>query len=466
MRVNDLLKLEIQDLALGGKALARQEGRVVFADRGLPGDVIEARVTRVKPSYAEARMQRVESPSPNRVEARCAHGAVCGGCRMQELPYAAQCEIKHRQVRDALERIGGLRDFTLRPIRPAPSVFRYRNKMEFSFYPAPDGTPVLGMHERGTFDRVFAIQDCWITSELSVAVVRLTQAFAAAHRWQAYHPSRHTGAVRFLVVRHLPHTGQCAVHLVAASGDVPGLAEWARQVAAASPEVRSVTLGLNRSRANIAIAEEERVLHGDGLVLERLLGLEFEAPSTAFLQTNSAQAEALYSAAVDAAGLTAGETVLDLYCGTGTLTLLMARNAREAVGVESVEDAVVRARENATRNGIERVRFVAGESRAVMREWARGERAGAPRPEVVVVDPPRAGLHARVVFRVAELQPRRSVYVSCNPATLARDAADFARHGYALVEAEPFDMFPHTPHIECVARFERASGGRGGVANA
>ena len=230
MRVNDLLKLDVQDLALGGKALARLEGRVVFADRGLPGDVVEARVTRVKPSYAEARTQRVDVPSPSRIEPRCAHVGVCGGCRMQELPYAAQCEIKHRQVRDALERIGRQSGFALRPIRPAPAAFRYRNKMEFSFHPAPDGRAVLGLHERGTFDRVFELEDCWLTSELAVSIVRRTQAFAAAHGWQAYHPSRHTGVVRFLVVRHLPHTAQCAVHLVAASGEVPGLAEWAREV--------------------------------------------------------------------------------------------------------------------------------------------------------------------------------------------------------------------------------------------
>ena len=456
LRVNDLLKLNIQDLALGGKAIGRQEGCVVFVDRGLPGDLVEARITRKKSSYAEAKLIKVETPSDARVEARCAHVNVCGGCRMQELPYDAQLELKERQVRDALRRIGGQADVTVRSIRPAPSVFRYRNKMEFSFHPQADGTPVLGLHERGTFDRVFAVDDCWITSELVVQIVKLTQRFAIAHDWQAYHPSRHTGMLRYLVVRHLKHTAQCAVHLVAASEAVPGVAEWAREVAATSPEIRSVTLGLNRSRANIATADEERILHGDGLVLERLLGLEFEARSTAFLQTNSAQAEALYTAAVEAAELTPNDSVLDLYCGTGTLTLLMARHAREAVGVESVEDAVTRARENAIRNAIEGTRFVAGETRAVLREWARGERPGGVKPDVIVVDPPRAGLHPRVVFRVAELKPRRIVYVSCNPATLARDAADFTKYGYTMTEAEPFDMFPHTPHIECVARFERS----------
>jgi len=225
--------------------------------------------------------------------------------------------------------------------------------------------------------------------------------------------------------------------------------------------VRSVTLGLNRSRANVAFSEEERVLAGGAAIIERLLGLEFEAGANAFLQTNSRQAEALYAAALDAADLSGGETVLDLYCGTGTLTLLFARAARAAIGVESVVDAVALARRNATRNGVANARFETGEARRVLREWARGERTGAPRPEVVVVDPPRAGLHPRVVARVAELRPARVVYVSCNPATLARDLRDFASRGLQLESVTPFDMFPHTPHIECVARLVPGRAGPG-----
>ena len=458
MRVNDLLRLEISELALGGKALARHEGRVVFVDRGLPGDLLVARVTRVKPSYAEARMTELERPSPNRVEARCPHVSVCGGCRFQDLAYPAQCDAKQAQVQAALERIGGLSGFELRPLRPAPAQLHYRNKMEFGFCPGADGSPLLGLHERGTYERVFALETCLLPSELTVAIVRLTQRFAAEHRWSAYHPVRHTGVVRFLTVRHMPHTGQCAVHLIAASQAIPALEAWAREVAALSSEVRTVALGVNRARSNVAVSEEEHLLLGDGRVLERLLGLEFEARGNTFLQTNSDQAESLYTAALAAARLDGSECVLDLYCGTGTLTLLLARAAREAVGVDSVADAIEQARRNARLNGVANARFVAGDSRPVLREWARGERPDAPRPDVVVVDPPRAGLHPRVVARVAELAPRRVVYVSCNPATLARDGADFAARGYRIAEVEPFDMFPHTPHIECVARLERAAG--------
>jgi len=477
MKVNELLELDVVDIALGGKALARHEGRAVFVDRGLPGDRVVARVTRVKRAWAEARLERVEAPSALRVDAPCPHfvTGVCGGCRFQDLRYEEQLALKQRQVRETLEHLGGIREPLVRPIRPAPETRGYRNKMEFSFHPATDGTAVLGLHERGTFEGVFALEACILPSALTLEVVRLTQRFARERRWRAYHP-RHrgtspeggAGVVRYLTVRHLTHTGQCGVHLVAASEDVPGLADWAQAVSALSNEVRTVTLLLNRSRSNVAFGEEERALSGEGVIVERLLGIEFEATAGTFLQTNSRQAEALYAAALEAAALQPHEVVLDLYCGTGTLTLLMARAAGLAVGVESVGDAIGRARRNTTRNGFGNAHFFNGEARPVLRQWARGERpapwpaasattraAGTPGPHVVVVDPPRAGLHPRVVFRIAELAPERIVYVSCNPATLARDLKDFAQYGWRLAEVCPFDMFPHTPHIECVARMVR-----------
>lgn len=459
MKVNDLLSLTVADVALGGRALARYDGRVVFLDRGLPGDLVEARVTRIRRNFVEAGLGTVVRGSPARVTAPCPHVPRCGGCRFQDLAYPDQLALKERQLRDTLVRIGGIPDPPLAPIVPSPDLFRYRNKMEFSFHPGTPGQgPVLGLHERQAFDRIFPLETCLLPSELTVAIVRHTAGYARARGWAAYHPRTHEGTVRHLAVRHLPLTGACAVHLVASSEDVPGLGEWARGVAALSPEVRSVTLLLHRSRANLATGEEERVLAGESAIVERLLGLEFEVTANAFLQTNSRQAEALYAAALDLAGISGGESVLDLYCGTGTLTLLMARAAGSgglAVGVETVPEAVEHARRNAARNGMPHVRFVAGESRRVLREWARGEREGAVRPRLVVVDPPRAGLHPRVVARIAELEPERVVYVSCNPATLARDLKDFADRNYVLAAARPFDMFPHTPHIECVARLER-----------
>ncbi|MCC6350349.1 MAG: 23S rRNA (uracil(1939)-C(5))-methyltransferase RlmD [Candidatus Eisenbacteria bacterium] len=452
-----MLTLAVEDIALGGKALARHEGRVVFVDRGLPGDRVRARLTKVKRTFAEARLEAVEAPGPERTSARCAHAGQCGGCRLQELPYEAQCRLKERQVVEALRHLGGIAEPPVRALIPAPSPWQYRNKMEFSFMQDAQGAPVLGLHERGTFDRVFEVRECHLPSPLVVEILRLTQRFARERQWPAYHPSRHDGIARFLMIRHLPLTDECAVHLIAVSDRLAGLREWAAAVAALSPAVKTVTLGLNGSRANVAVMESEIVLHGTGAIVERLLGLEFEVVGNAFLQTNSAQAGRLYQAALDAARIEGGETVLDLYCGAGTLTLLFARVARHAVGVESVPEAVERARRNAVRNGLGGARFECGEARQVLREWAQGRREGAVKPDLVVVDPPRAGLHPRVVFRAAELAPKRIVYVSCNPATLARDLKDFAPLGYTPAEVTPVDMFPHTPHIECVARLERTN---------
>ena len=240
MKVRDRFRVTLEDIALGGKALARVDGKVVFVDRGLPGDEVTVQITKTNRRFAEARLVTVEQPSPARQAARCAHVDQCGGCRFQELPYEAQAALKERQVREALQHLGGIADPPVRPIVPAPAAWHYRNKMEYSFMPRPetaaDGTvtevPVLGMHERGRFDRVFELRECLLPSPLTLEIVHFTQAFARTHGWRADHPTRHDGVARSLVVRHLPHTASCAVHLIAASDELPGLAEWARGVAA------------------------------------------------------------------------------------------------------------------------------------------------------------------------------------------------------------------------------------------
>ena len=479
MKKGDVLELTVDSLALGGQGVARTEGElVVFVDGAYPGEKVRARVTRRTRSWAEALLVELEQESPERRTPRCVHFASpCGGCRSQDLSYSAQVEAKTRQVKETLARLGGLRDVTVADCVPAPSPWRYRNKMEFSFHPGEAGVAILGLHVRGSFDEVFDLVHCDISSELTNRVVEATRAFARAAGWQAYHPRLHTGLVRFLTVRHLPTTGQAAVHLVAARDEVPAAEEWAAALGALDPAIRSVALSVNEARANIAFGERTRILWGTPAIEERLLGLSFEASPNAFLQTNSRQAEALYTAALEEAALDGSERVLDVYCGAGTISLALARAAREVVGIESTEAAVEDARRNAVLNAITNARFVCGEARAVLRAWAHaraGRGAASPEaarakdarapldpaayapfdPDVVVLDPPRAGLHPRVIERVAELGPSRVVYVSCNPGTLARDLAHFGRHGYGTTRVRPFDMFPHTPHIECVVRLD------------
>lgn len=453
-RKNEEIEVTVERLAPGGPGLAHRDGFVVFVDGALPGDRVRARVFRRRHGRAEARAIERLADGPGRVEAPCAHfrAGDCGGCRWQDLDYAAQLAAKEEQVREALAHLGGLVDPVVAPIAGSTERFRYRNKMEFSFHPAPDGTPVLGLHRRGRYDQVFALDECWLCSELTNRVVALTRAFAHTHRWPAYHAVAHTGLVRFLVVRHLPISEQALVNLVAARDEVPAVEAWAREVAALDPRVRGVVLNLNSSRANIALGEpgRERTLAGTPAIEERLGGLSFEVTANAFLQTHSRQAETLYAAALEEAELTGEERVLDLYCGAGTITLLAARRAREALGFEMVEDAVRAAERNALANGVTNARFRLGETRRLLREWAEPWT-----PEVVIADPPRAGLHERVVDRIAGLAPRRVVYVSCHPATLARDLAGFVARGYRFERARPFDLFPHTPHVEVVARLTR-----------
>lgn len=451
LRKHDEIELEVESLALGGLGLSRHQGMVVFVDGALPGDRVRARVTRRRERFAEASAVARLADGPGRVAAPCAHFAAgeCGGCRLQDLDYPRQLAAKEEQVRDTLAHVGGFADPPVSAIAASPDVFRYRNKMEFSFHPDADGRPLLGLHRRRRYDQVFPLGACWLCSPLTNQVVAATQRLARELAWPAYHCVRHTGLVRFLVVRHLPLTEQAMVNLVAARDEVPGVERWAAEIAALDPRIRGVVLNVNASRANIAFGESgrERLLAGAPTLEERLHGLTFEVSANAFLQTNSRQAEALYAAALEEAELTGAERVLDLYCGAGTITLLLARQAREVVGCEVVEDAVAAARRNAARNGVANARFLLGEARALLREWAEPWK-----PEAVVVDPPRAGLHARVVARLAGMRPRRIVYVSCNPATLARDLQGFAAAGYALERVRPFDLFPHTPHVEAVAR--------------
>ena len=475
-RKDTLLELTIQSLALGGSGVARADDLVVFVPGAYAGERVKARIVKRRSSWAEAVLVEVLERSPDRVEAPCVHfGAECGGCRSQDLAYPVQVKAKTQQVKETLVRLGGLKDVRVDDCVASPEVFRYRNKMEFSFQAGPDGLALLGLHRRGRFDESFDLAHCHIASELTNAIVVETRRFAHAERWAAYHPRRHDGLVRFLTVRHLPTTNQAAVNLIAARDAVPGVERWAKAMLALDPAVKSVVLNVNDARANIAVGEPalERVLAGAATIEERLCGLSFTVSAHSFLQTNSRQAEALYAAAIEAAALTGSERVLDVYCGAGTISLALARHAAEVVGIESVEPAVQDARGNAARNGIRNARFACGDARAVLRMWAQARAGKDPTPasarvrdfkaptdpeayrpfapDVVLVDPPRAGLHERVIERVAELTPSRIVYVSCNPATLARDLALFARAGYATTRVRPFDMFPHTPHVECVA---------------
>jgi 23S rRNA (uracil1939-C5)-methyltransferase len=444
------LELTIDRLAYGGNGVARLNGFVVFVRRGLPGDTVRARVTKVQRRHAEALATEVVKPSPLRVEAPCAHYPACGGCRFQDLAYETQAEAKHQQVADALQRIGGIPEPPLEPIVPAEEIFHYRNKLEYSFTPLEDG-PALGFHKAGRWDEVLEIEKCWLTTDLGNAIRNAVRDWARGDRLVAYDQAEHSGYLRHLVVREGRNTGQVLVQLVTAPGekfDTGGFVDTLRQF----PEVRSIHWSVNETEAEVTNLPTV-LLWGEEAIEEELCGLRFRVRPNAFLQTNTKMAERLYGIARDYAALTGGETVYDLYCGIGTIGLVLAGETLTVWGIEVSEESVACALENAELNGIGNAAFFAGNVGQSLRDL----HARSGDPDVVVVDPPRAGLAGKALKRLGEIGAPRIVYVSCNPTTLAGDVKRLRDdYGYTLRRARPVDLFPHTPHVESVSLLERS----------
>jgi 23S rRNA (uracil1939-C5)-methyltransferase len=449
VRKDQELELDIESLAYGGNGVARTDGFVVFVRRGLPGDRVRATVTKVKRGFAEATATEVVTAGPQRVAAPCWHYPTCGGCRFQDLTYEAQVAAKESQVREALRRIGGIADPPLEPIVPADAIFHYRNKMEYSFTTTEAG-PAAGLHKAGRWDEVLEIEKCWLTSELGNEIRNAVRDWAREEGLQAYDQAEQTGYLRHLVVREGRNTGQALVQLVTGPGrkfDTDYFVEVLRRF----PQVKSIHWSVNDQPSEVTNLPTE-LLWGDDAIEEELLGLRFRLRPNSFLQTNSSMAEKLYELAREYAGLTGTETVWDLYCGIGTLGLAMAPHALTVWGVEIVEEAVACAIENSEANGIANAAFFAGNVGQSIEELQ--ERGG--KPDVVVVDPPRAGLAGKALRRLGRIEAARIVYVSCNPTTLASDLKYLREeHGYELKRVRPLDMFPHTPHVETVALLER-----------
>jgi len=440
------LELQIESLAYGGNGVARLNGFVLFVRRGLPGDRVLARVTKVKKNHAEAFAVEVLEPGAARVEAPCAHYPACGGCRFQDLAYDIQLDAKAAQVADSLARIGGLKAFELEPAVSAESVFHYRNKLEYSFTSTPVGLG-LGLHKAGRWDEVLDVEKCWLTTDLGNGIRNAVREWARTEGLAPFDQGTQEGFLRHLVFREGRNTAQALVTLVTAPGDLPGADRFVETVRR-FPEVKSVHWAVNDRPAEVTNVPT-RLLWGEPAIEEEILGLRFRVRPNAFLQTNTAMCETLYRLAIEYAGLTGEETVYDLYCGIGTIGLALAHDALTVWGVESSEESVACALENAELNGIMNAAFFAGDVADSLEELR--DRAGSP--DVVMLDPPRAGLTGKALKQVAALDAPRIVYVSCNPTTLAGNARELVAAGYRLERARPVDLFPHTPHVETVALF-------------
>jgi 23S rRNA (uracil1939-C5)-methyltransferase len=436
------LELTIDDLAFGGAGVARLDGYVVFVQGGLPGDRVRAVVTKPKRAYAQARALEVLEPGPDRIEPVADHP----GAPWQVLRYERQLAIKHAQVDEALRRIGKLDGYDLEPIIPAVEQWRYRNKLEYSFGHDDAGALVCGFHAPGRFDRIEPMGDCLLASEAGNAARRAVLDWARGKGLTAHDRRTHQGFLRNLVVREGRRTGQLQVRLVTSPGDLD-----VESLAAALAGVHAVLWTRTESLGETTQGGETRVVSGGRNYEEELCGLRFRVSPEAFFQVNTDMAEKLYAVAGEYAALEGWERVYDLFCGIGTIGLTLAPKAAELWGLEVVEPAVADAIENARLNEIDNAHFYAGDVRLAMRELVEK----ASRPDVVVVDPPRSGLSQKIVRRIIEASPRRIVYVSCNPTTLAPNAAQLVEAGWALRRVRPVDLFPQTPHVECVAVLER-----------
>lgn len=437
------LDLRVERLAHGGNGVARLEGYVVFVSGGVPGDRVRAVVTKRKRGYAEARTVEIVEPSPDRIEpAAPGHP----GTSWQVLPYDKQLEVKAEQVEDALRRIGKLEDFEMQPIVPAAETWRYRNKLEYSFGTGEDGELVCGFHKPGSWEDIVHVEDDLLASEAVNAARRAVVDWARAAGLSAYDRRAQEGFLRNLVIREGRRSGDLQLRLVTSVGELDedafvGAAGGHGAFWTQMHDVGETTQG--GETAHLAGAPQLR---------EELSGLDFRISPEAFFQTNTEMAEKLYAIAGEYAALKGYERVYDLYCGMGTIGLTLAPRAGEVFGLEVVEPAIADAIENARRNEVTNARFFAGDVRLALRELA--ETAG--KPDVVVLDPPRAGLSQKVVRRVIETAPKRIVYVSCNPTTLAPNAAQLVEAGWKLRTVRPVDMFPQTHHIECVAVLDQA----------
>ncbi len=442
-RRGEQLEVEVESLAYGGRGVARADGFVVFVAGGLPGDRVRVEVTKAKKRFAEARTVELLQAGADRIPDRCVHGGEpCPGAPWQGLPYERQLQIKSEQVAEALRRIGDLEGFELEDIVAADEQWRYRNKLEYSFGD-DGGEPILGFHARGRWDLVVDVDDCHLASEAGNAARNEVREWARRESVPAFDARAKRGVLRNLVVREGRRTDQIQTRLVTAQRNFP------------KPPVDLHTVVADDSGGNegpTGVLREE-------YLKEELCGLKWKISPGAFFQTNTEMAERLYAVAAEFAGLSGKEKVFDLFCGIGTIGLTMAARAGEVWGVEIVPEAIEDAERNARLNGIGNAHFLA----ANVRTGVRPLLVQAGKPDVVVIDPPRAGLSQKMIRRVIECEAQKIVYVSCNPTTLAPNAAQLVEAGYRLTRVRPVDMFPQTPHIECVALLEKSAGASAGA---
>lgn len=442
--VRDKITLKVTGLGSSGEGVGKTDGFTVFAHGALADETVEVELEQVKKNYASGKVTAILEASPERVEPLCPVYEACGGCQLQHLNYTGQLKAKEQQVRDALFRIGHLQEVKVLPIIGEEDPWHYRNKMQFPVA-FENGILEIGCYAAATH-KVVGVENCLIQKQRNNDIIAVVRQWMRQYEISAYDEKTGKGVVRHVMGRVGVNTGEVMAVIITAGYDIPHGKELVKMLRDAVPGLKSVVQNINKKQTNIVMGNKTRLLYGKTTIKDRLGTLKFNISAQSFFQVNSAQAEKLYNKAIEFAALSGGETVVDCYCGTGTISLYLAKHAQKVYGIEIIASAIEDAKRNAEDNRCDNAEFILGDAAVKMQELVEQ----GVRPEVVLLDPPRVGCEEKVLAAIAQVMPQRIVYVSCNPASLARDLAYLEQNGYQAEVAQPVDMFPMTHHVETV----------------
>ena len=439
--------VDIVDIGQGGVGVGKYDGFTVFVDGGLINDKVKVKINKSKKNYAVGDIVEIIEASPFRVKRKCSDSLKqCGGCQIQELDYQKQLDIKTNEVKQVISRIGKLEDVIVHETIGMKDPIRYRNKAQFPIQKV-NGSPVIGFYKKKSHD-IIPTDECIIQHEINDKIIKIIKTYINAYKVSIYDEKTHTGVLRHLVTKVGFTTNEVMVVLVANGNKLPNLNELASVLKENIPGFKTLVVNVNKAKTNVILGRENIVVYGEGKINDYIGDLVFEISPLSFFQVNPLQTEVLYNKALEYADLQENDTVFDIYCGIGTISLFLAQKAKKVYGIEIVEDAIKDAKINARLNNLDNTEFYAGKAEEVVpKMYADGKRAN-----VVVVDPPRKGCDEKVLDTIVSMEPDKVVYVSCNPSTLARDLAYLDERGYKCVEVQPVDMFPHTMHVESVAK--------------
>ncbi len=475
MKKGDVVELRIESYAFEGKGIARinkselnhvsnadNKKYVIFVPHAYPGDVIRAKILKLKKTYGEAKIEEIIKPAEGRIVPECRYFGTCGGCKQQNLEYNLQLKYKEAQVVEVFNRLGGFKNYSTEPILPSEKIFYYRNKMEFSFSAKRWLTPseiqsgekidagfALGLHIPRMYDKVLDIEECFLQSSESNKILNATRNFFKPRKTSVYSTKTHTGYLRNLVIRTSAHTHDLMVNLVTSEENDNLMREYSEMLRKEIPAITTIINNINLKKSQVAVGDYEKIYFGSGFIYDKIGKYKYRISANSFFQTNTFQAEKLYSVAMEFAGFSGDEIVYDLYAGAGTITIFVSEMVAKVYGFESVESAVKDAKVNCELNDVNNTEFITADLNKSF--FPKVKELGLEYPDIIIADPPRSGMNPKTVKDILKLQPRKIVYISCNPTTQARDIKLLAEGGYKLIKIRPVDMFPHTYHIENVA---------------